>query len=58
MAGAANQLTGTGPDAASQVPYGAEITGFRRVAMHQVLATATKVFGPIIARAKWWRSRR
>ena len=49
VAGAANQLTGTGPDAASQVPYGTEITGFRRVAMHQVLATATKVFGPIIS---------
>ena len=49
VAGAGNQLTGTGPDAASQVPYGTEITGFRRVAMHQVLATATKTFGPILS---------
>ena len=48
VAGAGNQLTGTGPDAASQVPYGTEITGYRRVAMHQVLATATKAFGPML----------
>ena len=48
VAGNGNQLTGTGPDAASQVPYGTEITGYRRVAMHQVLATATKAFGPIL----------
>ena len=48
VAGAGNQLTGTGPDAASQVPYGTEIAGYRRVAMHQVLATATKAFGPIL----------
>ena len=49
VAGSGNQLTGTGPDAASLVPYGTEITGYRRVAMHQVLATATKAFGPILA---------
>ena len=48
VAGAGNQLTGTGPDAASQVPYGTEITGYRRVAMHQMVATATKAFGPIL----------
>jgi hypothetical protein len=47
-AGAGNQLTGTAPDAASQVPYGTEIAGFRRVAMHQVQATATKTFGPVL----------
>ena len=48
VAGAGNQLTGTDPDAASEVPYGTEITGFRRVAMHQVVATATKTFGPML----------
>jgi hypothetical protein len=48
VAGAGNQLTGTSPDDASQVPYGTEITGYRRVAMHQVQATATKAFGPIL----------
>ena len=49
VAGSGNQLTGTDPDAASQVAYGTEIAGFRRVAMHQVLATATKTFGPIMS---------
>jgi hypothetical protein len=48
VAGIGNQLTGTGPDAASQVTYGTEIAGYRRVAMHQVLATATKAFGTIV----------
>ena len=48
VAGAANQLTGTDPNAANQVPYGTEISGFRRVRMHQLLATATKAFGPTL----------
>ena len=47
VAGSGNQLTGTDPGAASGVPYGTEVSGFRRVAMHQVLATVTKTFGPV-----------
>ncbi len=57
--GAPNQITGTGvtqvapgrfvPDAFLQQPYGSEITGYRRVKMHQVQMTGTKavpqVFG-------------
>jgi len=48
VSGAANQLTGTDPDTANLVPYGTEISGFRRVRMHQLLATATKTFGPTL----------
>jgi hypothetical protein len=48
--GAANNITG-GAAAAAAVPVGTEITGFRRVKMHQVQATATKSFGPQLARA-------
>jgi hypothetical protein len=44
--GAGNQLTGTNLGAAFAVPYGTEITGYRRVKMHQLQATATKAFGP------------
>ena len=44
--GGANQLTSTDPATANAVPYGTEITGYRRVKMHQVQATATKAFGP------------
>lgn len=43
--GAANNLTGNAAQAAA-VPVGTEITGFRRVKMHQVQLTATKAFGP------------
>jgi hypothetical protein len=44
--GLANQITSTNPVEAAAVPYGTEITGYRRVKMHQVQATATKAFGP------------
>ena len=43
--GAANNITG-GAAAAAAVPAGTEITGFRRVKMHQAQVTATKSFGP------------
>ena len=48
VGGSANQITGTNPGAADQVPYGTEITGFRRVKMHQLVATASKTFGPTL----------
>jgi len=44
--GLANQLTSTNPAEAAAVPYGTEISGYRRVKMHQFQATATKAFGP------------
>ena len=47
--GIGNQLTGTDPAQAAAVPYDTEITGYRRVAVHQVQVTGTKavpnVFG-------------
>ncbi|MHB1358352.1 MAG: DUF1302 domain-containing protein [Rhodocyclaceae bacterium] len=45
-AGLANQLTSTNPATANAVPYGTEISGYRRVKMHQIQFTATKAFGP------------
>jgi hypothetical protein len=45
--GLRNNLTG-GDAAAFAVPYGTEISGYRRVKMHQVQATATKAFGPTL----------
>lgn len=47
--GLANQLTSTNPVAAATVPYGTEISGYRRVGMHQAQATATKAFGPTLS---------
>ncbi len=44
--GLANQLTSTNPVAAAGVAYGTEISGYRRVKMHQVQMTGTKTFGP------------
>lgn len=44
--GTANQITSTNAAAAAAVPYGTEITGYRRVKMHQVQLTATKALGP------------
>ena len=44
--GLGNQLTSTDPVQAAAVPYGTEISGYRRVKMHQLQATATKAFGP------------
>jgi len=44
--GVANQLTGTNPLVAASVPIGTEITGYRRVKMHQLQFTGTKSFGP------------
>jgi hypothetical protein len=44
--GLGNQLTSTDPAAAAAVPYGTEISGYRRVKMHQLQASATKAFGP------------
>ena len=52
VGGSANQLTGTSPGAASQVPIGTEISGFRRVGMHQLVASATKTFGPTLGAAQ------
>ena len=44
--GIGNQITGTNPVAAAGVPYGTEISGYRRVKMQQIQFTATKAFGP------------
>ena len=44
--GGANQLTSTNPTTAFLVPYGTEISGYRRVEMHQAQVTGTKAFGP------------
>lgn len=44
--GIANQLTSTVPATAAGVAYGTEISGYRRVKMHQVQFTGTKAFGP------------
>lgn len=44
--GLANQLTSTSAAAAFAVPYGTEISGYRRVKMHQLQFTGTKAFGP------------
>ncbi len=52
VAGSANQLTGTNPDTANQVAYGTEVSGFRRVGMHQLVASATKTFGPTLGAAQ------
>lgn len=43
--GLANNITGNNVAAASVIP-GTEISGFRRVQMHQLQLTATKAFGP------------
>ncbi len=43
-----NQLTSTNPVAAAGVAYGTEISGYRRVQMHQTQVTATKAFGPTL----------
>jgi hypothetical protein len=43
--GLANNITG-GTVAAASVPIGTEITGYRRVKMHQLQFTGTKAFGP------------
>lgn len=43
--GLANQLTSTNPATAAVVAYGTEISGYRRVEMHQTQVTATKAFG-------------
>ena len=45
-AGVANQLTSTNPGTAAGVAYGTEISGYRRVEMHQAQVTGTKAFGP------------
>jgi len=45
--GLANNITG-GTVAAASVPIGTEITGYRRVKMHQLQVTGTKAFGPTI----------
>ncbi len=43
--GLRNNITGSNVDAAAVLP-GTEITGYRRVQMHQVQFTGTKIFGP------------
>ncbi len=45
--GLANNITG-GNAAAAAFPLGHEITGYRRVDMHQVQFTGTKIFGPML----------
>ena len=45
--GLQNNITGDAT-AAFSVPYGTEITGYRRVQMHQAQVTGTKAFGPTI----------
>lgn len=50
--GLRNNLTG-GDAAAFAVPYGTEISGFRRVKMHQAQATATKAFGPTLGASQF-----
>ena len=45
--GIGNQLTGTDPLQAAGVPYGTEISGYRRVPMHQVQVTGTKAIPSI-----------
>lgn len=45
--GLANNITGDATQAASVTP-GSEITGYRRVKMHQLQFTGTKAFGPTI----------
>lgn len=46
--GIGNQLTSTNPLEAASVPYGTEIRGYRRVKMHQLQMTGTKLFGPML----------
>ncbi len=46
--GLRNQLTSTNDIAAAGVAYGTEISGYRRVQMHQTQVTATKAFGPTL----------
>ena len=46
--GIGNQLTSTNPVQAAAVPFGTEISGYRRVKMHQIQMTATKAFGPTL----------
>ena len=45
--GLRNNITGSNA-ASAAVPLGAEITGYRRVQMHQLQVTATKLFGPTL----------
>ncbi|OGI45596.1 MAG: hypothetical protein A2637_02925 [Candidatus Muproteobacteria bacterium RIFCSPHIGHO2_01_FULL_65_16] len=45
--GAANNITGDAT-AANAVPVGTEISGYRRVHMHQLQLTATKVFSQVL----------
>lgn len=45
--GLANNITG-GTVAAASVPIGTEVTGYRRVSMHQLQFTGTKIFGPTL----------
>ena len=44
--GLGNNLTSTSASAAAVVPIGTEISGYRRVRMHQAQLSATKAFGP------------
>lgn len=46
--GIGNQLTSTNPGQAFAVPYGTEISGYRRVKMHQVQMTGTKAFSQVL----------
>lgn len=46
--GLVNPLTSLNPQEAAGVAYGTEISGYRRVKMHQLQMTGTKVFGPTL----------
>ncbi len=46
--GIGNQLTSTDAVEAAGVPYGTEVSGYRRVKMHQVQVTGTRTFGPTL----------
>jgi hypothetical protein len=46
--GIANQITSTDPLEAASLPYGTEVSGYRRVKMHQVQVTGTRIFGPTL----------
>lgn len=46
--GIANALTSTDPVTAAGLPYGTEVSGYRRVKMHQAQVTGTRTFGPTL----------
>jgi hypothetical protein len=55
VAGAGNQLTGTDRAPPARCRTARRCQGYPQGRDAPVLATATKVFGPSCARARWWR---